>query len=1255
MTRLQSIENSLSSINPAVFQELCDSFLAVRNKNYSAFSRSGSQVGKQKTIKGTPDTFILLPNGKYIFVEYSTNSTAGLAKLKEDVTKCIDSDKTGIPVNQISEIIICVNFRLKLNEAQILRALLNDTRIKLTIYDLDRIAIELHLHHRNLVHDYLGLPLDTGQIVSIEKFIDEYDKNASKGISTTLSNTFLNRKAEFKIFNDALSSNDIIIITGDPGVGKTRFGLEAIRDFLSKNLEYNAYCVSYKHYTLLEDLQQYFDSDHNFILFVDDANRIDHFSQITSFLKGKERGKLKVVFTVRKYALRDIKILCQDFNLMQIDIGNFSDAEIVEILEQKPFLIRNQVYHNEILRIAGGNPRLAIMVARLAIEEQNIDALYDVSELFEIYFSTFVQDDKALVNKLQIKCLGLIAFFHAIPHKDRSITDSILSKFQMPYQSFIEIIDELDRMEIVEIHYEHVKIPEQNLAIYFFYRAFVKGNLLSFETILKNYYETKRDRFIDCVVSTNNSFNPNRVKQKFQPILRNYWKGLRKDEKKRFNFLSAFWFYLSDEIFDSVDTIIDKLPQDFSEEYNVNYDNNEFAFNRNEVLNILEKFFDYGTKSIGNIDQLKKDLRTALELAFYFVCKKPEHLAELIYSLRAKLTFDRDDEQSDFERQKILFEILIGGLDKSKKVHSLAFYELSKTFLEYNFYHTKSEGNQLVSYIYSLDSHEGLANVTKIRETIWLAVNDHFPNYSNQSIELLENYTKIGRKEAKNIIESDVPFVLSIITNHLKIEKFQHCKYVQDQICWFKAHSINRPEFENLQKTYTNSTYETYLIIDWYRYNDKNSHEFSDINEYDRQKESEIRNSLLFHDVETVLDFLDDFTYLKNKAKNDWGYIKSLEIVIDENYKQNPKIGLAILKKIVESKNQINYLPQLVLKNHLKSKDTIELIWGVLQIDNFNRKAEWELSFYELMDEKFLNSNYVEKLIETISGMEGTNRINLDRFQKFLSSQPDIFEIILEKIVSKNERGSKLTLCPDIFTTYFDKFGDNIELLKKAYQQQYKIQNSFDHGGKGLLNILNKDAHFLIEHTLSLFSERRREFQDDFRQLGFVWTIPKIDSVLNQIFDLVASKTFYLGSSKHFCNTFFAEIPTGYSGMAKEFLFEYVRSNYSNSGKMNIVVDVVRNSMKEIFEDILLLFLSLNKNKGIFSKIFWIGNFSLYSGDVIVGNIRATKWEEILSIVEKSDMGISLIPIKKYIKDRIQEEERDGDLERKERFLQRHL
>ena len=201
MSRLQSIENALSSINGTVFQELCDSFLAIRNNNYSALSRIGSQSGKQKTTIGTPDTFLLLPNGKYIFVEHSTNISARVHKLLDDINKCLDSNKTGIPISQIAEIILCVNFNLKADEIKTLRDLLKNTRIVLTIYTLDSLALELFLHHRDLVHQYLELSLDTGQIVSIERFVNEYNR-ASRGIATPIDNTFLHREKELNEFKE---------------------------------------------------------------------------------------------------------------------------------------------------------------------------------------------------------------------------------------------------------------------------------------------------------------------------------------------------------------------------------------------------------------------------------------------------------------------------------------------------------------------------------------------------------------------------------------------------------------------------------------------------------------------------------------------------------------------------------------------------------------------------------------------------------------------------------------------------------------------------------------------------------------------------------------------------------------------------------------------------------------------------------------------------------------------------------------------
>ena len=51
MSRLQTIQNALISINETVFQDLCDSLLFSINGNYTAYSRTGSQEGKQKTKK----------------------------------------------------------------------------------------------------------------------------------------------------------------------------------------------------------------------------------------------------------------------------------------------------------------------------------------------------------------------------------------------------------------------------------------------------------------------------------------------------------------------------------------------------------------------------------------------------------------------------------------------------------------------------------------------------------------------------------------------------------------------------------------------------------------------------------------------------------------------------------------------------------------------------------------------------------------------------------------------------------------------------------------------------------------------------------------------------------------------------------------------------------------------------------------------------------------------------------------------------
>lgn len=1241
MTRLQAIENALLSINQAAFQELCDSFLLLRNNNYSSFSRTGSQDGKQKTIKGTPDTFLLLPNGRFVFVEYSTNLTAGVSKLMDDIKKCIDQTKTGIPLNQIAEIILCVNFNLKAEEVQNLIDLLATTRIVLTLYTLDALSLELHLHHRDLAHLYLGLPLDTGQIVSIETFIIEYNR-ASQGISTPLDNTFLHRQNELKELKESIHNFDFIIITGAAGIGKTKLSLEGINSFLTENLSFTAYCVSYKSHTLLDDLYQYFDSEKDYLLFVDDANRIDAFNQITGFYKSARKGKLKIIITVRDYAFQEIGILCQEFIPKRINIVKFSDEQIIDIIKANPFEILNPDYQKEIVRIADGNPRLAIMTALLAKAEQNIYALFDVSDLFEKYFSTFIKDDGEFASKLNIKCLGLIAFFYTIPFKNKEVTASILNNFEIDYSEFIEVIDNLDKLELVEIQFEHVKIPEQNLSTYFFYKAFIKDNHLSFYTLLNKFFESNSNRFRECVIPANNTFGHQNVMDKLQPDLRKYLLTVKGEGEKAFKFLSTFWYYLQTEALAYVFNLVESLPIVSTSKYEVTYANNAFSYNQNNIVELLGEFFRF-----------PNNLKDALELAFEYTRKKPDHLPELIHKIREQLIFDQDDEPNGFPRQNILYDILLKGISGGDALHSTVFYEFSKTFLSFKFQHTKGGRNHsFYWYYYPIPN---VPIIQQFRKRIWECIDTYFDRYPNDSLHLLESYASVSPDVIKEIMEFDLPFLINIIEKHLSPDSFEHCRYVQEQISWCKRNSLAHQSFSLLSQRFRNQTYDIYLKIDWNRLRDKEEYEyeFKNYREYERLKEAEIRTSFVFVNNSEVVQFYDTFVYLQNAAENKWNYLSSLDFIIDENCSKNFALGLQIMQLIISKGNELKYIPRIAFYNHLKTKETTNAIWEIIHATEFTNKSLWEFSFFENLDETLINSDYAKALILTVSKIIEPSIVQFDRLERFTKIEPNIFQIILKIIVDKNEfEGTRLQVWMDFFDTHFDKLGDDLELIKKAYLQQSKIHSHFDHGGKGFLKILRKDLGFLVEYVNSLYSDNHFGVSADHRDLSFVWQVENIESGLIDVFDFVIEREPYYGILDHFCNSFFRNLQNGTREKAKIFLLEYCKINFHDFNKMNIVVDIARHSMSELFEEILLFFITLNQDVEVFSKIFWRGNGASGIGDVILADIEMSDWKKIQSIVEKSEVGIKLLPIKKYLNGRIESCERFGDLERQRRFLE---
>ena len=101
MDIITSIENALKSINEAKFQKMINHLLI--QQGYKFILSPGSVVGKEKTRKGTPDSFFENDKG-YVFVECTTKRNAGKSlfnKLSKDIDHCFNEDVTKIENTKI--------------------------------------------------------------------------------------------------------------------------------------------------------------------------------------------------------------------------------------------------------------------------------------------------------------------------------------------------------------------------------------------------------------------------------------------------------------------------------------------------------------------------------------------------------------------------------------------------------------------------------------------------------------------------------------------------------------------------------------------------------------------------------------------------------------------------------------------------------------------------------------------------------------------------------------------------------------------------------------------------------------------------------------------------------------------------------------------------------------------------------------------------------------------------------------------------
>lgn len=1241
--RLKLIEQQLLGIDSAAFQNLCDVYLALREQEFASINRTGSQFGKQKTVKGTPDSFFRLSDGSLRYVEFTTKEDGLVAKIKEDIDKCLDSTKTGVPANEIHKIIICFNSRLTVaEETEITKhAVANNVRIELI--GLDWIALEIYSKYLILAKDILGIPLDTGQLLPLQNFIDEYNNKAGK-LSTPLDNEFLNRKTELTEIESNFSSNDILIISGFPGVGKTKIALEYLSTFLSIHNDYTAFAVSKKDMDISEDLRIHLEQDKNYVLLVDDANRqLVNFKQILGVFKEPRKGNIKLLITVRDYALNDIVSECFDYDPQKITINKFTDEEITQIINSDSFEIRNPKYQKRIVELADGNARLAVMAARLAKQQQELFLLGDVSDLYDSYFQTFIKDFDIFGNKALIKTLGLISFFFTIDRSNKEFIEKLLNDFDLDYHEFNEAIDELQKREFIEVQYNHVRVSEQVMATYFFYKVFIKDEILSFRTLVFNYYISWKKRFSDTIIPSNNSFGYVNVFKKINTSLDEFMYSIYDEEEKILEFFSLFWFYKREETLNYFHQKLTKIPEPVNAIYSTNYEMNDYVWNRDKTLDFLSNLFNNNTESY----------IPSLELSFEYCRKMPELLPELIRRIRERILFDEDDERSGFARQVELFKLLILKFNENKAPYVESFFALSITFLSHHFQiHKSGRNHSIIFYHYPIPFND----VTKeFRKGIWKTLIDNYEIYPVQILSIIKNFKPGYKEPIKEIIEYDLTFLFPFIESKLNPNKFEDIYFVHEFVNWLNRIELSDRSYQKLKEKFYSKEFEYFRKLDWNRVRGKQDYDFEKYEDFQKLKEEDIKSSFVFKEeskFEELHKAIANTLSIENN--NGGGIYQSLDIIVEENFNLNEEIGFKLLKSILKNYPKgMNPLYKSLTTIEKKSADWALKIWNVLKLWTNENQVYWKLTFFDCLPNEYANEFYKNELIDTFSSF--TNHIGYLRFEsvaKYLPIDTEIIhkalKIIVEKIETQNLR---ITLSYHFFEIYPQNITDDFPLLSKAYIQQEKISSHFDLERKGIKTLLEINQDFLFEYLRQFYTDSDWHNRNTHNHLPFVWDLENHEEIIEKAANLIIKHNPYFGIGEYSLSILFSHLSELQQQKAKDFIIKYIIKYNSDYKKMNATFDVIRTIFQDFFNTAFAHYLTLNTDLENFKEIYWRGNGGMYSGDVIIGEVHARDWQNILSIVEQSKNQLDLIPIKAYIKKQTEYELKSGEEERKRKFI----
>lgn len=569
MGEYKTIEKELLGIGQAKLQDIV---FQIMDKKYAPINivNLGGASGVQTTRKGTPDVFIQLSNGNYIFVEVTIQKRDLLGKIKTDMQKCKENANKLLEENaNVEKVIFACVGKLETVEIQECQNLCKEfclnKKTPFEFWGIDKLSAMLLHEHQSIAVSELNVKFSHGLI----KTLDEYLQGNEYDVSHQYE--FLFREKELEDVESKLFEKNIVLLNGIAGCGKTRLCMHLSQKLKRDGRVKEIYYVKNAYYNAFDSLCNIAGKE-RIVIILDDVNRLPFIKEFIAYIQ--DHKNIYVLATVRDYALNtiinDLKNCDFDKFLHFINISTLTREQQENIIKKiipKASFDTLFAIHN----VAHENLRFAIMMVETLRSHGYLPA--KMKELMEQHFQRVNADlENAITeggNFLYLKALVVLAFFHriVIDEGDNNwITINVaLCKLGITSDILHDAMAYWDGQEVVNISFEGkvYEIGDQILSSYLFYKLVFEEK----QILLKDLFELLFPQYRKCFVDMFNSILPaygyqnEAIMQQITQLWNEVYKI--KNNNESVQFLSMFYGLLPVETLNFIKTRGIPLSEEF--------------------------------------------------------------------------------------------------------------------------------------------------------------------------------------------------------------------------------------------------------------------------------------------------------------------------------------------------------------------------------------------------------------------------------------------------------------------------------------------------------------------------------------------------------------------------------------------------------------------------------------------------------------------------------------------------------------------